>query len=175
MHIYVINGKPRAGKDQFVLFCEKHAIWCQNVSTVDFVKYIAYKCGWNGEKTPENRAFLSGLKKLLTDWNDVPYDKVFRKVNLFESEVESYDFSTDEAIVFIHCREPEEIDKFVNRMGAKTILIRRESVEGDDQSNASDDGVFDYTYDCIIENNGTLEELEQSAMTFLDGLGLLKS
>lgn len=175
MQIYVINGKPRAGKDQFVHFCEEHTLWCKNISTVDFVKFIAQECGWDGTKTPKNRAFLSNLKRLLTEWDDVPYKRVIREIDQFEDEVKFWDFSTDEAIVFIHCRESEEIDKFVKWIGAETILIRRESVENIDQSNSSDDGVFDYTYDYIIENNGTLEELEQSAMTFLDGLGLLKN
>lgn len=168
MQVIVINGMPRAGKDQFVQFCQKHTTWCKNISTVDFVKSIARKCGWDGTKTPKNRAFLSDLKDLLTKWGDVPFKEVQREAKVFECEAEMYDFSTDEVVVFIHCREPEEIAKFVKEMNAKTLLIRREAIETADQSNHADAEVFNYEYDYIIENNGTLEELEQSAQTFLE-------
>lgn len=78
MEIIVINGFPGAGKDEFVNCCKKliGEPYVRNISTVDFVKYIAAECGWDGTKTPENRAFLSDLKDLLTKWNDVPFKKV---------------------------------------------------------------------------------------------------
>ena len=34
---------------------------CRIVSTVDFVKEIAARWGWDGTKTPQNRKFLSDL------------------------------------------------------------------------------------------------------------------
>ena len=34
-------------------------------------------------------------------------------------------------------------------------------------SNAADQGVYDYQYDCIVDNNGTLDELRLSAETYL--------
>ena len=79
----------------------------------------------------------------------------------------AYDFDTDEVLVFVHCREPEEIAKFVREMNAITLLIRREAIENNEQSNHADAEVFNYDYDYIIENNGTLEDLEESAITFL--------
>lgn len=167
MQIVVINGMPRAGKDQFVTFCQNHMTWCKNVSTVDFVKEVAKFCGWNGEKTPENRAFLSDLKDLLTRWGDVPFRKVRKAAENYNSEALSYDFDTDEVLVFVHCREPEEIAKFVREMNAITLLIRRAAIETNEQSNHADAEVFNYDYDYVVENNGTLEELEESAITFL--------
>ena len=167
MQIVVINGMPRAGKDQFVQFCQKHTTWCENLSTVDFVKQIATQCGWDGTKTSKNREFLSDLKDLLTQWGDVPFEDVKRRATLFNANAISYDFSTDEVIVFVHCREPQEIAKFVREMNAITLLIRREAIENNKQSNHADAEVFNYNYDYIVENNGTLEELEESAVTFL--------
>lgn len=149
-----------AGKDQFVQFCQMHTTWCKNISTVDFVKQIATLCGWDGTKTPENRAFLSNLKDLLTEWNDIPFKKVCHVAQSFNSEAMSYDFPTDDVIVFVHCREPQEITKFVEKMNAKTLLVRRAAIETNKQSNHADAEVFNYNYDYIIENNGTLEELE---------------
>ena len=170
MKIIVINGMPRSGKDQFVSFCQNQTYWCKNISTVDFVKAVAQYCGWDGTKTPENRAFLSELKDLLTKWNDVPYKHIEESIKRFEAEAQLYDFSTDDVVVFIHCREPKEIQKFVDRMGAKTLLIRRAAVEDAEQSNHADAEVFNYQYDYEIKNNGTLEELERKAIKFLEEL-----
>ena len=171
MQIVVINGMPRAGKDFFVSMCQKHLLWCGNFSTVDFVKEIAAQCGWDGTKTPENRLFLSDLKDLLTKWNDVPYKKVEHAIQCYEKEALSYDFSSDDVLCFIHCREPKEIQKFVDKMGAKTLLVRRPSVENIHQSNHADERVLEYCYDYTITNDGTIEELEEKAVEFLKGLG----
>ena len=170
MKIIVINGAPCSGKDTFVSLCQKHLLWCGNFSTVDFVKEIARKCGWNGTKTPENRKFLSDLKDLLTEWEDVPYKKVERAIDLYEEEALSYDFSSNDVLCFIHCREPKEIQKFVDKMNAKTLLIRRPSVENVHQSNHADEQVLDYCYDYIITNDGTIDELEAKAIAFLKEL-----
>ena len=171
MQIVVINGMPRAGKDLFVSNCQKHLLWCGNFSTVDFVKEIAARCGWDGTKTPENRMFLSDLKDLLTEWDDVPYKKVEQAINQYEKEALSYDFETEDVLCFIHCREPQEIQKFVDKMGAKTLLIRRSAVEALTQSNHADQNVFSYEYDYTISNDGTFEELEKKAIWFLRELG----
>ena len=173
MQIVVINGMPRAGKDEFVKMCQKHCFWCFNLSTVDFVKEVAIMCGWDGTKTSENRKFLSDLKDLLTQWDDVPYKKIEREIQLIKARIESHDFNPEKAgIVFIHCREPKEIHRFVTEMGAATLLIRRPEIEGDEQSNHADAEVFDYPYNCIIYNNGTLKELEGKAYLFLTKMGI---
>lgn len=170
MQIVVINGAPTVGKDAFVRLCQKHLLWCGNFSTVDFVKEVAAICGWDGTKSAENRKFLSDLKDLLTEWNDIPYRKVEKEINLYKNKALSYDFSSDDILCFIHCREPKEIKKFVDNMNAKTLLIRRPSVENVHQSNHADKQVLDYCYDYTIDNDGTLEELEMKALAFLKEL-----
>lgn len=162
----------RTGKDTFVHFCQKHMTWCKNISTVDFVKQVAFFCGWDGIKTPENRAFLSDLKDLLTKWQDVPFRKVQGAAYNYDLEAQMYDFSTDEVVVFIHCREPQEIEKFVKEMNALTLLIRRPSIEGEEQSNHADAEVFNYNYDYTIYNDGTVEDLEEKAIQFLHQLNI---
>lgn len=175
MKIIVINGQPRVGKDTFVELCDKHLLWCKNYSTVDFVKEIAVKCGWDGSKTPKNRAFLSDLKDLLARWKDVPFKKIEERIRAFRKSIEGLGYDNDEVgIVFIHSREPEEIKRFVDKFNATSLLIRRESVESTEQSNHADSQVMDYEYDYVIENNGTKEELEQKAVEFLRALELPK-
>lgn len=175
MKIIVINGQPRVGKDTFVELCDKHLLWCKNFSTVDFVKGIAVKCGWDRSKTPKNRAFLSNLKDLLAQWDDVPFKKIIENIRAFKKEIECFGYDNDEVgVAFIHSREPEEIKRFVEELGATTLLIRRESVESAEQSNHADSQVMNYEYDYVIENNGTKEELEQKAVEFLHALELPK-
>ena len=174
MKIVVINGRPRSGKDTFVQFCQIHNLWCANISTVDFVKEIAVYCGWNKEKTPKNRKFLSDLKDLLTNWDDVPYRKIEQRIAAYKEKMEQYGIDPEEnGIIFIHSREPEEIKRFCDEMGAISLLIVRDEVTNNEQSNHADSEVFNYEYNYTIANNGTLEDLEKRAKEFLDILSNL--
>ena len=78
MNLYIINGAAASGKSTFCSLVkeklgEGH---CYEISTVDLVKEVAKVAGWNGEKTAKNRKFLSDLKDLLTQWDDVPVRNV---------------------------------------------------------------------------------------------------
>lgn len=172
LKVYIINGVPMSGKSQFCDFCieylNKRGAYGISISTVSLVKAIASAVGWDGIKSPEDRKFLSDLKKILTDWNDVPYKSTVDAIMQDYTKLRNFGVSEDKILFFVHCREPEEIEKFVERLGAKTILVRREEVEGLQQSNTSDEGVFDYEYDYTIENSGDLDDLYNKAMKFID-------
>ena len=76
LKIYVVNGAPESGKTYFERYIQQHTETpCFIYSTIDFVKDLAKLAGWDGTKTPKNRAFLSNLKDLLTEWNDIPFMK----------------------------------------------------------------------------------------------------
>lgn len=168
--IIIINGQGGVGKDEFVKMCQrfkKNFIF--NFSTVDLVKDIAKKLGWKGEKTPEARKFLSDLKDLLSDspWGDLPLEDIKKKIRIEEDGCEQFGIDTDRMIFFIHAREPKNIEKMVKELGAKTLLIRRAAVE-QKWSNHADDDVFNYDYDYVIDNDGTLEDLQRSAKDFIN-------
>ena len=170
MKYFIINGRPRSGKDTFVNFClEELGAFGKLISTVDFVKKIATECGWDGTKDLKNRKFLSDLKDLLTNWGDVPYKKTLQEIDMFKFDLDYWDVP-DKGVVFIMCREPKEIERFERELNAKSVLIRRASVEFEQQSNHADSEVLNHKYDYIIENNGTVDELKEKAKGFLKNL-----
>lgn len=170
VNVVVINGFPRSGKDTFVNFClEELGPFGYSVSTVDFVKELAKLCGWDGTKTPENRKFLSDLKDLLTEWGDVPWKKVEKVFCDIKDDCFRYGLKDNDFFLFIHSREPAEIARFEEEYGALSVLIDRREVEGK-QSNHSDENVMNHQYKYIINNDGTLEELQMKAKTFIESV-----
>lgn len=133
------------------------------ISTVDFIKQIATECGWDGVKTPRNRKFLSDLKDLLTEWNDVPYQKILDHIEYMQEFGRLYDW-----ILFVDCREPKEIQKLKERLNATTVLVRRLGDEVNETSNHADANVFEYEYDYIIKNYGDLSDLVVECVGFLN-------
>lgn len=161
MKVVVINGAGGVGKDSFVKLCQSNFNYkIENISTVDKVKEFAKQMGWNGEKTEESRHFLSDLKDLWTKYYDGPMMDVTKKV-IF-CKMTGYD------VVFIHCREPKEIQRLKERFNADTLLIKRDTIEKI-ESNHADAEVENFSYDYVIENNGTIEDLKQKAIDFIKG------
>lgn len=170
--IFIINGSGGVGKDSFIEMIKlaesriltKH-IEIGNYSSVSKVKEIATMIGWTGEKTEKDRKFLSDLKLLTTEYNDMPLNDMKRYVDVFMNLVKF----GKARMLFLHIREPEEIAKAVNEFkeyGAKTILVKRDSVKHI-TSNMADENVYNYNYDIIINNNGTIEDLKEKAKCFV--------
>ena len=167
MKIIIINGQGGAGKDSFVKFCQKHNDYCKifNYSTIDFVKDVARKCGWDGRKTQRARKFLSDLKDLISEYNDAPYCNVVTRIKNTLYHYNINDKSTENLIFFIHSREPQDIERWVKDFQARTLLIHR--FDGKVFQNHADRDVYTIDYDYIIKNDGTLEELEEKAREFI--------
>ena len=172
--VVVVNGRPGVGKTEFERMCAKRCglfgeevgftpdrnLYVDITSTVDFVKEVARFCGWDGVKTLENRKFLSDLKDLLTEWNDVPYKMIVEHIKSLPT--------SQDWLVFVDCREPAEIQKLKERLNATTVIIRREEVEGNEVSNHADAQVFNYTYDVAILNDSDIIHLEDKARKFIE-------
>lgn len=175
MKVIVINGVPMSGKDLFCDLCLNYmtarGIMGGKISTIDFVKRIAAQVGWDGLKEAKDRKFLSDLKDLLTEYNDSPFTIVEQQIRQaylhFNKEM---GVPENKIVFFVHCREPKEIQKFVDKMGAETLIIRREEMEKLPQSNHADEEVLNYTYTYEIKNDKGIEELEKEAMKFIDNL-----
>lgn len=155
--IIILNGMCLSGKDSFVTFCNKYAK-CKNISTVDKVKEAYALLGWDGDKSEQHRKALSDIKDIGTTNLDHPYTYI-------KSEIEKF-YKSDEEIMFIHSREPDEIDRFKKAFGCITILVENPQVK-QVTSNHADRDVNLYQYDYTILNNSTLEDLDYQAMNFV--------
>lgn len=156
--IFIINGSAGVGKDTFVHMCDIYTK-VLNYSSVDKVKEIAKMIGWDGSKDEISRRFLSDLKMLTTEYNDMPFSTM-------RMQVEFYRENDNYKAMFLHIREPEEIERAKQEFNAKTVLVVRDLVKHV-ISNMADANVFNYDYDFIIENNGSLDDLKRTAREFL--------
>lgn len=169
MQVVIINGHGEAGKDTFVQYCADYVgiNYVLNISTVDFIKSIARQLGWNGQKDNQSRKALSNLKDMATAWGDIPFIDIFRRTWNFYDELTSFGVQ-GKGFVFIHCREPEEIQKIKDKINLPTVtlLIRRPG--NYHYENHADNNVENYQYDYIINNDGTLQDLRMAAKAFID-------
>lgn len=157
MRKIIVNGSGGVGKDSFIKFCTEYLSTvgkkCACIATIDPYKNIAAMLGWQGEKTEKARKFLSDLKVASSEYNDFPI--INMNARCAQLEKDGYD------VVFIMMREPEEIKRFKDF----SVLITNRNVKGI-TSNMADAGVYDCSYDYIIHNDGSLEDLSYDAIKF---------
>ena len=162
--VIVINGAGGVGKDTLCELASKHYN-VLNVSSITPIKEIAKMCGWDGGKDDKSRKFLSDLKLLAVEYNDYP--TVWAKARYDEFLL------SDDEIMFLHIREPEEIAKFVRATDgvAKTLLVRGGGrMTKSHYGNVSDDSVEEYSYDLYYVNDKTLEVAEVEFCALLGSL-----
>lgn len=160
--VFIVNGKPRAGKDTFAEILNRY-MKVYKYSSVAKVKEIATLCGWDGKKDERDRKFLSDLKMLTTEYSDLSHNDVLEEIKKYRSgEIEADVFLVD-------IREPEEIDRLTKEVDAITVFIENNNVPNI-TSNESDANVENYEYDFRIQNNGTLEDFEDSIKLFMEFL-----
>lgn len=160
MIVVVLNGSNGVGKDTFADMCSKYAD-TKHISSVDYVKEMALKIGWDGVKDEDGRRLLHNLKLTLDAYHDTIWSDVMARAEaerLSETEV-----------LFVDIREPSEIFKAYKKFSDAgyavfSALVTRNGVVAD---NKADKSVNDFNYDFYIDNNGTLEELDRIACSFI--------
>ena len=160
--LFVVNGFPQVGKDTFCEYCcaelyNKYKRIGFIFSSINKVEEAAHILGWDGVKDDKGRKFLSDLKKLSVKNYDGP-TKELRKI------IDQNKWH--DPVIFYMVREPEEIEKLKKEFVLETILITDGNIP-ENLSNDSDKNVNDYTYDYVIKNNGTKEDLENEAKDFI--------
>ena len=165
--IIILNGQGASGKGvlkNFIKEYDKAQTGLDRIadtSIIDRTKAIAQMCGWTGAKEDRDRAFLHDLKILLQEYNDLPY----RTVANFIQQTAAVSINGELAYpyIFVDAREIPDIERLIKDFGATTILIKRGQRS---YGNEADDNVFNWQYDYIIENDGTLDDLKLAAQFF---------
>ncbi|SFS04499.1 hypothetical protein [Anaeromicropila populeti] len=159
--VIIINGRGGVGKDTLCSITEKY-YRILNVSSITPIKEIAFQCGWNGEKDDKARKFLSDLKTILVEFNNLPQKYLEKQYNEF--------LNSNNQIMFVQIREGSEIIKFRNSVSTPciTLLIKRSNEIISQWGNTSDDEVENFKYDYCYDNVKSLENAEQDFMVFLD-------
>ena len=157
--VFITNGSVENGKDTFANFLSKY-ISVFKYSSIDLVKEMFETVGvTKNDKTEKKRKLWSDGKDLLTQYDDIPFKDITSIVTDFKNN------KIEDEVLLIDIREPEEITRAVETFGAETILIRNPNVRKI-ESNHADRDVENYNYDYIIENDGTIEQLDKMAHLF---------
>ena len=166
MKVLIINGHAESGKSTFVNFCKEFPTAdVYEFSMVDAAKTMAKIIGWEEtDKTEKDRNFLSNLKDLVDKYNDGSYEYVRYLMNNF---VYQHD-SQKEPIIFIHAREPKDIERLKEEFNARSVVVRRKFVEGKKINNHADSDWWMPHYDYTIMNNDGLEALKKNSQNFME-------
>lgn len=158
--VFITNGSGTNGKDTFAKLIAEY-IPTYKYSSINLVKDMLKVAGIEeGEKTEEYRLLCSDLKDRLTKYDDIPFKDITSIVTDFKNN------KIETEVLIIDIREPEEIARAVETFGAETILVRNPNAKKI-KSNHADRDVENYEYDYIIENDGTLEQLDAAAKVFV--------
>lgn len=159
--VFITNGSAGNGKDTFAEFLSKY-ISVFKYSSIDLVKEMYEFIGIDrNSKDEKKRKLYSDTKDMLTKYDDIPFKDIKSIVTDFKNNL------IEAEVLLIDIREPEEIARAVETFGAETILIDNPKVKKID-TNHADANVNNYSYDYIIENDGTLEQLNQMAYLFCE-------
>lgn len=160
----VINGKGGVGKDTLCQAVEPYyKTW--NISSITPIKEIAKNFGWNGEKDLRSRRFLAELKRVFSEYNDLPNRYLLEEYHRF--------LQSDARVLFVHIREADQISAFVHSIegNCKTILVLRDLPEtASGYGNHADDDVDNYPYDLVFDNNRPLEQSSAAFVALIEDL-----
>lgn len=164
IHIFILNGSPRSGKDTFCTLIEKYGV-VKHFSYVDFTRTMLDKMHIDyNKKTDKDRQLLETINNALETYDDIPMKDICENVLYAISKV---DFRN--LFIFVDIRKPDNIKRFLEKYpNAKTLYID----DGRELSNAteSDHSVKDYDYDYYVMNDGSLTDLQNAVEKFIKEL-----
>ena len=175
MRVILIGGKARSGKDTLadllIDALEKQGKKVCKIQVGQYIKYYAMKYfGWDGQEETKPRDLLIELgtevirKKIDPDFH---IDRLIQDIKVL-----SYFYDT---FIVSDIRFPVEIEKpkkeFDNVISIKMIRNSDELNETQ-KSHITETGLDSFnSFDYVIENEGTLEELQQKAIDILKEIG----
>lgn len=179
--VVIVNGKPRSGKDTVVnmmgqILTAGQVPWTM-FSSIDPIKTMLTNHGFDiSQKTDKDRDLLAEVGAAVEKHSGYrSIQCVYRSVDFFEAR------GTDSAVMFLHVREAEIIERVKFMLAGwptgpyRTVKIHVVSPYGKDvPSNAADANTADVEYDYTIENDSTLDDLAKRADRALFTLGVIE-
>lgn len=157
--IFILAGTGRSGKDTFIKFIQEYSEEeVLSFSSIDYLKWVSKKFldVDVDNKTPELRLFLSEFKRILTEYNDLPYKQCCTAIDSLD----------DNQHVFIQIREGEQIEKLKAQYPQALVVgVSRDDVVSH-YGNKSDDESNKVNLDVEVFNNGNLTDLSNTAKWF---------
>lgn len=154
--VIITNGSGGCGKDTFAKTLGDR-IPSYKYSSIDLVKEILSPYVDINNKTEKTRKMLSDVKLALKDI-------IFNDLQQIVKDFYNNEICTN--LLILDIREPDEIERAKKEFNAITILIKNDNVP-QILSNMADANVYNYTYDYIIDNSGTIGDLEVKVEKFL--------
>lgn len=192
--IFLIHGLKRSGKDTFASILKElepaveikpfagplkeitAKAFDLSLSTVDYLKNDeSIKIGFRSpqEKMCTGNSMRNFLQNLGTEamkpiFGDYVWAKLFTDSYLKSPKgcifvapdfrvIEEYQYITSEAIT-----------ANADTLDVVTIKIQRDEVQASGDTHITEQGLADFKFDYIVDNNGTLEDLRAEAVEFLD-------
>ncbi|MCM2470929.1 hypothetical protein [Agrobacterium vitis] len=172
--IVIVNGYPQSGKDTatgFLIEAMTEMAWsCARFSIIDPVRDFLFRIGVRCiDKTPEQRKLMADIMDRLEAHDHALSMNVLERIEGHLSQ-DTY----LNRVAFLHVRQISAIN-WIKQTASNTMVttlgIERTGTE-QGLSNAADSGVWDYHYDCVIGNNGSLSELQSSCRAIAEFLDL---
>ena len=162
--VVIINGRSGVGKATLVGIASEQFM-TRDVSSIERVKKIARDVGWNGVKDLPGRQLLSDLKQALVTYDDSPHKDLIEEFKKF--------MTGGEQLMFVHIREPKEIQKFVSEIkgkGAKvvTLLVKRKKAYK--VNLMQDEELEKFAYDLVFDNDKTIKDSGTEFCRLLHGV-----
>lgn len=169
-NVFIVNGKPRAGKDTLIRFMtdvlKDRGIYTASFSSIDPIKIMLKGAGFDLEaKTEADRKLLSIIGDAVEEHSSFRTQACLEVVDRIRQK-------TVGAVIFLHIREPHNIAKVREKLIEEGHKVFRVSVISDRSeditSNPSDAGTWAMPYDFQVVNNGTLGDLYDEAVALVD-------
>jgi dephospho-CoA kinase len=170
--VVIINGF-NSGKDTFVKYISEY-MEVANYSYVDFTREMLKSYGIDtSKKTDTDRILLAEVNKALEKWGDKPYKDICEITSDFINN------NIEADILFIHIRSPRVIERFLTdffeneeykkkKVSVSTLFVSRNIDHT--APTEEDQNVEYYSYDYAIYNDGSLEDLHESAEKYVEFL-----
>lgn len=167
MKVIILNGPGEAGKGEFFKQLKQSAYKGKlyKFSSITWAKQVATECfGWMGQKDPLSREMLTNIQQAGIKYANIPHIKL---INAMLAYYNYFIFAGTNHLFVTDIREPEEIKKTVNicKNNKWPVLVVRiqndiKEKEAKQKLGKADNSFACYPYDCIIQNNGTIEDFK---------------